>query len=91
MICRNEVERLRTLTPCRRTSSGSCDSALCTRLLTLMAARSGSVPIANVMVMASEPLPALAERTYSMLSTPLIACSSGAATVSATVSALAPG
>jgi hypothetical protein len=41
--------------------------------------------------MPSEPLPALAERTYSMLSTPLIACSSGAATVSATVSALAPG
>ena len=91
MICRKDVERLRTLTPCRRTSSGSCDSAVWTRLLTLMAARSGSVPIAKVMVMPSAPLPALAERRYSMSSTPLMACSSGAATVSATVSALAPG
>ena len=91
MIFRNEVERLVTCTPWRRTSSGSVASALCTRLLTLIAARSGSVPIANVTVWFSAPLLALAERRYSMPSTPLIAWSSGAATVCATVSALAPG
>ena len=74
-----------------RTSSGSVESMLCTRLLTLIAARSGSVPIAKVTVIANAPLPALAERKYSMPSTPLMAWSSGAATVCATVSALAPG
>ena len=55
-------ERLRTVTPWRRTSSGSVGSAACTRLSTLMVARSGSVPIAKVIVIDSDPLPELAER-----------------------------
>ena len=44
----------------------------------------------DVIVVVSAPADEF-ERTYSMSSTPLIACSSGAATVAATTSALAPG
>ena len=36
-----------TVTPCLRTSSGSFDSATCTRLLTLTVLMSGSVPSSN--------------------------------------------
>ena len=36
-----------TVTPCFRTSSGSFDSATCTRLLTLTVLMSGSVPSSN--------------------------------------------
>ena len=91
MTCSIDDDCLRVVTPWRRTSSGSWDTAACTRLSTLIAARSGSVPTANVTVIDRKPLPALAERRYSMPSTPLICCSSGAATVSAIVSAVAPG
>jgi hypothetical protein len=61
------------------------------RLLTLIAFRSGSEPIAKVMLIISCPSPELTDCMYSMFSTPLISCSSGAATVSAIVSAVAPG
>ena len=44
-----------TVTPCRRTSSGSSCSALCTRFCTLMIAMSGSVPTANVSAISSVP------------------------------------
>src|SRR6185503_3038770 len=46
---------------------------------------------ANVSAIESEPVDELVERMYSMPSTPFSACSSGAATVSAMTSALAPG
>ena len=80
-----------TVTPWRVTSCGSCAMAACTRLFTLMVFWSGSVPMAKVTVMVSEPLDALADCRYSMLSTPLICVSSGAATDLAMVSADAPG
>ena len=85
------MDALRTMTPWRRTSSGSRGTAACTRLLTLIAARSGSEPIANVTLIISVPSPELTDCMYSMFSTPLISFSSGAATVSAMVSAVAPG
>jgi hypothetical protein len=43
--CRIEVERLVTVTPWRRTSSGKRAVARCTRLLTLMVAWSALVPV----------------------------------------------
>jgi hypothetical protein len=43
------------------------------------------------MLIISWPSPELTDCMYSMFSTPLISCSSGAATVSAIVSAVAPG
>jgi hypothetical protein len=47
---RIELPRLFTVTPCRLTSCGRSALARCTRLLTLMVAWSGSVPMANVTV-----------------------------------------
>ena len=55
--CRIEVERFCTTTPWRLTSSGSSGRARCTRLLTLMAAWSGSVPISKVTVRLIVPEP----------------------------------
>ncbi|MOA59553.1 hypothetical protein D3C78_1842060 [compost metagenome] len=52
---------------------------------------SGLVPFLKVTLMVSRPLLALLDCMYSMSSTPLIACSSGEATVSAITSAEAPG
>ena len=55
-------ERFLAVTPWRRTSSGRVGSAACTRLSTLIVARSGSVPMAKVIVIDSDPVPELAER-----------------------------
>ncbi len=48
-------ERLATMMPLRRTSSGRVGCATCTRLFNCTTARSRSVPISNVQVMVSEP------------------------------------
>jgi hypothetical protein len=80
-----------TVMPLRRTSSGSRGSARRTRLLTLVAAWSMSVPISKVTVVVTRPLEVEIELTYSMSSTPLICSSIGAATVFWSASALAPG
>ena len=79
------------MTPCAVTVEGSRGVASDTRFCTLTAAMSGLVPTANVMAIDSVPVDELFERMYSMCSTPFSACSSGAATVSAMTSALAPG
>src|SRR5699024_10961644 len=50
-----------------------------------------SVPILNETLMDNEPESDSVEVMYNMSSTPLMACSSGAATAVATSSALAPG
>ena len=47
ITCRVEVERASTFRPWSRTDCGSRASACCTRLLTLIVAWSGSVPISN--------------------------------------------
>ena len=62
MTCRMELDRLVTLTPWRRTSSGRRDRTACTRLFTSMVAWSGSVPISKVTVSVSEPLLEAEER-----------------------------
>ncbi len=80
-----------TLTPSRRTSSGSRGSAIATRFCTSTWARSRLVPSSKVTLIVSRPSPVEEDCRNSMPSTPLISCSSGVATVSATVSALAPG
>ena len=59
---RIELERLRTVTPWRRTSSGSRASAAWTRLLTSMVAWSGSVPIWKVTDTDTVPLLDAVER-----------------------------
>jgi len=48
-------ERLATMMPLRRTSSGSRGNATCTRLFSCTTARSMSVPTSNVQVIVSEP------------------------------------
>jgi hypothetical protein len=78
-------------TPCRRTSSGSRASACETRFWTWTCASSGSVPGRNVTVSSIEPSLEATDFMYIMCSTPLIACSSGAATVSASTFGFAPG
>src|SRR3954462_10499042 len=84
-------ELLRVTTPRVRTSGGRRGRATETRFWTRTLAWSRLVPSLNVMV--SAILPSLVEYDdmYSMFSTPLISCSMGLATVSATVSAFAPG
>src|SRR5438270_455962 len=80
-----------TVTPCRRTSSGSCGSATASRFCTNTWAWSRLVPMLNVMVSEYPPSAEQVEDMYIMFSTPLTCCSIGAATVSATTWALAPG
>src|SRR5256885_4358474 len=84
-------ERFCTMTPLRRTSSGSRGSAICTRLLTLKTDWSTLVPGSKVAVICSEPLEEDVELKYESFSTPESCSSIGAATVLASVSALAPG
>jgi hypothetical protein len=91
MTTRKFCERLATMTPLRRTSSGSRGVASCTRLLTLKVALSVSVPTSKVAVMVTVPLEADDELKYSMPSMPESCSSIGAATVRASVSAEAPG
>src|SRR5688572_11356375 len=79
------------VTPCRRTSSGSRASAWATRFCTRTAASSASVPGRKVIVICSTPSDPAIDLRYVMSSTPLIASSSGVATVSAITLGLAPG
>ena len=59
---RIDEERFWTTTPWRDTSAGSSGSARCTRLLTLMAFWSGSVPISKLTVRLIVPEPVDVER-----------------------------
>ncbi len=88
---RKAGELLSADTPMARTSSGRRGSAWATRFCTCTCARSMSVPIAKVTVRASVPSMVACEDMYSMFSTPMISCSSGAATVSEITLGLAPG
>ena len=91
MTSRKFCDRLATVTPLRRTSSGSRGVASCTRLLTLKVALSTSVPTSNVAVIVAWPFDAELELKYNRFSTPESCSSIGAATVFASVSAEAPG
>ena len=82
---------LAVVTPCRRTSSGNRASAWATRFCTFTAASSGSVPGRKVTVICSTPSEPATDLRYIMPSTPLMASSSGVATVSAITLGLAPG
>ncbi len=84
-------EALSTVIPMRVTSSGSFGSVRVTRFCTCTCAVSRLVPRAKVMVRVSLPSAVAWEDIYSMFSTPVIACSSGAATVSPMTFGLAPG
>src|SRR5690606_19909421 len=79
------------VTPWRRTSSGSRASAWLTRFCTRTVASSASVPGRKVTVICSTPSEPATDLVYIMSSTPLIASSSGVATVSAITFGLAPG
>ncbi|MNS84156.1 hypothetical protein D3C72_1179700 [compost metagenome] len=78
-------------TPCRCTSAGRRGNARDTRFCTWTCAMSGFVPSAKVTVRIIRPSVADCEDMYIMPSTPVIACSKGAATVSAITFGLAPG
>src|SRR5579883_2524912 len=84
-------EDLVVVTPSRRTSSGSLASVCATRFCTCTCAVSRLVPSLKVTVRVMTPSLVDWEYMYSEFSTPLIACSSGAATVSEMVLGLAPG
>src|SRR5687768_537235 len=78
------------MTPFLITSSGNSSKIVATLFCTLTAARSGSVPTANVTSMATVPLLLETEDICVIPGTPLIAFSSGVATVFEQTSALAP-
>ena len=80
-----------TFTPCFWTSSGSWEVAWATRFWTSTWAVSRSVPSSNVMVRVYDPSFVHVDDMYIIRSTPVTCCSIGAATVSATTRALAPG
>ena len=82
---------LRVVTPSARTESGSRGSADATRFCTSTCAVSRLVPSLNTTLIVTAPFAVDDDVIYSMFSTPLISCSSGAATVSASTSADAPG
>src|SRR5882762_1879184 len=84
-------DRLRTVMPVARTTSGNCGNARLTRFCTRTWAMFRSVPGLNVTVSEYDPSLVLCEDMYSMSSTPLTCCSMGAAIVSDTTWALAPG
>ena len=84
-------DRFLVVTPMARTTSGSDGSAMATRFCTSTWAMLTSVPISNVTSRVYEPSLLLCDDMYSIFSTPLTCCSIGAATVSATTWALAPG
>src|SRR5881275_94035 len=77
--------------PCFCTESGNCGIASDTRFCTITRAMFRSVLRSNVTVRLYEPSLPHCDDMYSMPSTPLTCCSMGAATVSATTTALAPG
>jgi hypothetical protein len=82
---------LSTVTPCCTTDCGSCAMAWLTRFCTLTWLMSVSVPGLKKTLIVRLPEDELADWKYSRLSTPLICASSGAATVLAMTSAVAPG
>src|SRR5436190_1531383 len=84
-------ERFLTVTPMARTTSGSVGSAMATRFCTSTWAMFTSVPSSKVTSREYEPSLFDCDDMYSIPSTPLTCCSIGAATVSATTWALAPG
>src|SRR5260370_22606814 len=84
-------ELFTTVTPICCTGCGSRGSAIATRFCTCTCAISRLVPMSKVTAMAKRPSAVEFEEMQSIPSAPLIWCSIGAATVSATVSALAPG
>src|SRR4051794_31419200 len=84
-------ERFCTITPFLRTSSGRRGKAICTRLLTLNTDWSTLVPGSKVAVLGRLPVEDEVELKKESFSTPESCSSIGAATVRASVSALAPG
>ena len=82
---------LRIVMPWFWTGVGSSGMASVTRFCTMTRAVFRSVPMSKVTVSVYEPSLPICEDMYSMPSTPLTCCSIGAATVSATTWALAPG
>ena len=85
------VDPLRTVMPRSRTSCGSCGSTDWMRFCTSTCAMSTLMPVLNVTEIVMRPSPVDEDDMYSMPVMPLICCSSGAATVSAISSAVAPG
>ena len=81
----------RVVTPVCLMTSGSCGRARFTRFCTSTWAMFRFTPCLNVTVRLYEPSLVHCDDMYSMFSTPLTCCSMGAATVSATTWALAPG
>ncbi len=79
------------VTPCCVTTWGSSGSAWLTRFCTFTWLVSGSLPGLNTTLTKTAPEDELTELKYSRLSMPLICASSGAATVLAMTSAVAPG
>src|SRR5258708_37738895 len=79
------------VTPVLRITSGKSGKARFTRFCTSTWAMLRSTPFLNVTVRLYCPSLVLCENMYNMSSTPLTCCSIGAATVSATTWALAPG
>ena len=79
------------VTPMRLTSSGSFASATDTRFCTSTWAMSMFVPNSNVTSRFIWPSFVHLDDMYSIRSTPLTSASIGVATVSATVTAFAPG
>src|SRR5205823_12529404 len=82
---------LRMVMPWFWTDVGSSGMASCTRFWTMTRAVFRSVPTWKVTNSVYVPLLPEVEVMYSMPGTPLTCCSIGAATVSATTWALAPG
>src|SRR5437762_9093499 len=80
-----------TVTPVALTTSGSDGSAWATRFCTSTWAASRLTPSLKVTVRLYEPSLVHCDDMYIMFSTPLTCCSIGAATVSETTWALAPG
>jgi hypothetical protein len=80
-----------TETPRRFTRSGSRGSARASRFCTRTCAMFRSTPTLKVIVNVYVPSFVHCDDMYIMFSTPLTCCSIGAATVSATTWALAPG
>jgi hypothetical protein len=80
-----------TVTPCCATTSGMSGSAWLTRFCTFTWLMSGLLPGRKKTLIVRLPVEELVEKKYSRLSTPLICASSGAATVLAMTSAVAPG
>jgi hypothetical protein len=91
MISRMSGVFLRMVMPCRWTAVGSSGMASVTRFCTMTRAASRLVLTSKVQFSVYEPSLPDCDDMYSMPGTPVTCCSIGAATVSATTWALAPG